>query len=459
MGFEPGGLGGHHVVGGDYAFLEAEGGGAQVVLGLGQVGLGGGVGLDRFLSLIRGLADLQLYHFAGILHLQFHDGLLRAGCAIFVVVAAPVPDGDFHHHAHREGAAEAGLEAVEHVGVAERVGSDQRHIGEHGAQRHTLLHPRGVGGKLQGVEVGTVGVHLLHVVAAGYLGLRIDALGAFVGYLHLRVDGQTAELGQRHAAQAQSVLHLQEVYIGFVELHIHAQLVALGGYTLLHHLLHVAVERIEQIHKTFGQFMLGLERHHCPVGGIHGVDHILALAALQLRLCLLVDGGQLVERHYLAAHVDRLCEGHGSEKYIVDVKFHRLLRYQRRLRRDGSAVGQRQGHYHRLAVGTDYRFAVGSDCRKCGLSVLVALCQRVESAHRQVLVAVKHRELLLVVGVAARKVDPRQICRERLLAGITGLTHLFRLDHQLLIVGQCQCTARIKRIHLPRRRCLSIALR
>lgn len=70
--------------------------------------------------------------------------------------------------------------------------------------------------KGQGVEVGTVGIDLLHVVVRGYFGLCVDLACAFILYMYVCVDGKAANLGESHTAERQSVLNFQQVDLCFV---------------------------------------------------------------------------------------------------------------------------------------------------------------------------------------------------------------------------------------------------
>ncbi len=91
VSLEPCGLGLHHIVGCGHAFAESEVGGAEVLVGFGEVCLGHVVGLVCLFGLIRGLAHLQRHQLAGVFELELADNLVALGGPVFIVVAAPVP--------------------------------------------------------------------------------------------------------------------------------------------------------------------------------------------------------------------------------------------------------------------------------------------------------------------------------------------------------------------------------
>ena len=55
--------------------------------------------------------------------------------------------------------------------------------------------------------------------------------------------------------------------------HVDTEHVAACGHAFAIHQRYIAVQRIQQVHIALGEFLLGLERHHHPVGGIHGVTN------------------------------------------------------------------------------------------------------------------------------------------------------------------------------------------
>ncbi len=130
---------------------------------------------------------------------------------------------------------------------------------------------------------------------------------------------QTAHLGQGHARQRQSVVNLRQVDLGGVEFDIYCELVAFGGHALFDHQTDVVAESVKQIDIAHSEFLLCLKRDHLPVGGIDGVDDILRRVVVHGCGKLFGIAGYLVHRHDLSAHENRLGEGDGAEKHVVQV--------------------------------------------------------------------------------------------------------------------------------------------
>ena len=244
---------------------------------------------------------------------------------------------------------------------------------------------------------------------------------------------QSAYLGKRHATERKAVFHFEKVYIRLVELHVDAQQIAAGGHSLVEHELHVAVERVEQVDVALGQTVLGVKRHHGPVSGVDGINHVLALVFLKHAVGLLLDFCQTVHSHDFTTHIDGLGERHGAEKHVVDVELHRLLGDERHLRRNWGTVRSGDG-------------LMGNGV--CHYVELIALRSQVEALGRQKLVGVEERQLFLVIGIPSGEIECGQIGREGLLALVAGLAHALGLNHQLLIVAQGHGAAGIERICL-----------
>ena len=159
-----------------------------------------------------------------------------------------------------------------------------------------------------------------------------------------RVDRKSAHLRQSHACQRQTVVDLYEIDLSRIELYVDAQQIAARRHSFPDHQTDIMLQCVEQIDKAARQLLLGLQRHHHPISRVNGIDHVLCLAVVDLLGQMLGIAGDLVHRHYLAAHKDRLRQRDSSEKDIVDIVGHRIFWQIRDVLRYILSVGTLNGH-------------------------------------------------------------------------------------------------------------------
>ena len=283
---------------------------------------------------------------------------------------------------------------------------------------------------LQRFQVGTLLIHLLHVVAACGQWRVVDVVDVFVGQKHGGVQRHAAQLGQGHARKHESVVHFGEVDTGGVQFYVYAQLVGPRGHAFLEHEADVAVERVEQADVARGQPLLGFQRHHLPVSGVDGVNHVLGLVVAQSFGEVFCIVRELVHGHDFAAHEHRLRECHRSEKHVVDVIGHGIFR------------NQSHGFGHVLSVGTFYRLTRGG----VGDEVeFVASGLGVECLGGQHLVRREDGDVALVVHVAAGEVDGWQVGRESFFALVPGCLDFLPGHFHVLVVDKSHGAALLER--------------
>ena len=106
------------------------------------------------------------------------------------------------------------------------------------------------------------------------------------------------------------------------------------------------MQRVDEVHETRREQLLGFERHHQPVGLVDSVDHILHDGVACGHGSFLGVSGDVVERLYLAAHEDGLCQCHGRAEHVVGIETERLFRNHSHL---GWNVSATVGILYRIA--------------------------------------------------------------------------------------------------------------
>ena len=386
---------------------------------------------------------MQLYLLFGVVQLVLCDAGFRLGGFHLVDALAPVPDRYRYDYAYVPHAFELLFEAVEDGRVGRDVVSHQGDGGQVGRPFHVHLLLVYLGGQLQTAHFGTQAVHLFQVDAVGCDGGQGQVFFLFVGQGDGAAQVQSAQLAQQHARQAQSVVHLGHGHFGFVHLYLYRQSVGFGGHSFGYHLLHVAVQLLQQLQVAFGQFFLVGQRHHLPVGLV-GAQYDVLHAAVVLLLCQFLGiPGYFVVGAYLSAHVEGLRQGQCSGIHVSGVGAEGIDDGATDAVERGGDVGTSQclQQGHELRILRQFGM-LGQQSLYAALHDAAYLC-----AYRgecSLLRVAQQRQLFLVAHVSAGGRYLWQEVGECRFFLIMCRTDLFLAYQQVLVVGDGQCTATIQ---------------
>ena len=432
-----------HVAGGYYSFFKAQIGVTQVFVGFFQVLLGHGQLFGRFAHFEGRLADLQFYLLLGFFQLVAGDAGFRLGCLYLVDAFTPVPYRHRYDYAYVPHAFELLFKAVEDGRIGSDVVSHQGDGGQVGRAFYVYLLLVYLCRKLQTAYFGAQTVHLLQVDAVGRDGGQGQVFFLFVGQGDGAVQVQSAQLAQQHARQAQSVVYLSHGYFGFVHLYLYRQSVGFGSHSFGYHLLHVAVQLLQQLQVAFGQpFLIG-KRHHLPVGLVGAQYDVLHAAVVLLACQLFGISGNLVVGAYLSTHVEGLCQGQCSAIHVAGVGAEGVNERVAQIVERGGDVGTSQclQQCHELRIL--YQFGV-----LCQQSLYAALhgaadlcTYRSECAF---LCIAQQGEFFLVAHISACCRQLGEVVGEcRFLLVVCGID-FFLAYQQFFVVGDGQCTTTIQ---------------
>ena len=320
MGAEPGGLGAQDGIGGNHSGLEADGSLAEVLLGVLQVGEGH---LHLFAGLAHDfalLSNLQADELAGILVLSLVQCSFGLRLLIAVHILQSVEDGHVHHDTGHERTTVPGiLDAVEGIGIGDKVISREGHLGHHIGPYYLSFFVINLSGQLEAAGLGTVGIDVFQ----GFLGrsLRLgNHVDGLIGQHNLALQGKADALAKQHLGQGETVIGLGEEHPGFVHLNLHLKGVGLGGNAGGDGLVHIGLHLQQEVKITLGQFLLVGNGDDLPISLIHVQHHVGVLHVVFAPGQIFGQGGHLVGINYLSAYEHRLLHAHGTYPDIVEVR-------------------------------------------------------------------------------------------------------------------------------------------
>ena len=255
MSHEPCRLCREHLIAGGHALTKGQLCHTQVLVGLGEIGLGGLIGLEGLLIFEVGLCYLELYLLFGLFHFEVLNLSIDKCGFVFVAQPAPVPERNLDNGTNGIVEAKLLLEAIIDMRIGGEHTAHSSHSGQHLAACHFSLFVKDLHAQLQGIEVVAALIDLRHVDGSG-LEWNVKFSSQLIGKNHRLIEGLATELCQRHACQHQSVAHLGECHVSLIHLHIHAQQCGIGSHALLEHLLHVVVESSHQVEVALSEAFL-----------------------------------------------------------------------------------------------------------------------------------------------------------------------------------------------------------
>ena len=373
--------------------------------------------------LVGQLVHLQRYHLLRLAHLQLHLALAVLG-GLERIDGARVQYRNIHHHTRHQRPAQRILEPVEHIRARHQVATRGGDVRQQPRSRHPHPLLRHAVADAQHPHLRTPLVDTVQIMTRNTRNTRITRSTPPRPNLEHRVQRHPAPLRQQHLGQRQPVGGLGEVHLRLVQLDAHLRQVALRRHLGLHHLLHIAVQRIQQGGILLGQLLLVLHADHLPVSLVDGNERLLALLVHLHTAQLRHQRSRAVQRPQLAAHIDRLRHRHRAGHHIPRVCLERAHHF---VAHPVQRTGQRHAAQH-----TRHPVAHGRAAHRQLVQLAVHIPVDVflrRGAHiTQALLLALAEELYLTVHpqIGAVRTQLRQHLPQR------HLLHRLRLGHPLL---------------------------
>ena len=322
MRLQPGGLGGQHRVRRDHAGLEADPGGAQILLGGGQVGRSRLQLVTRLSEQFALLGHLEGDQFLCLLQLALIERRFGLGFAIFARGFHPMEKRNAHQNPGVEHASvPAVAESVVKVRIGNQVVGSQDHFRQHVRAGDFRLAVIDLRGQREAARLGPVGEDAVHPLGPADGRLR-DQVGLLVREHDRALQRQADTFAEEHLRKCKTVAGLGPEQVRLIGLDLDLQGVRLRHHTCFDGFLHVAFKRVEQFGIGVREPLLGGNGDDLPVGLVHIHDHVGVGLVVAGRLQLLGQACHLVGINDLAPHEHGLLQrdGRGEQVAVVQVK-------------------------------------------------------------------------------------------------------------------------------------------
>ena len=201
------------------------------------------------------LVYLKLYLLASLIQFESGNGASTLRGTNLICYITPVPYGHTYQNTDIPYASKLTLETIIEVGIAKGITTHQRYLWQIASLEH-------IGGLL--VQINHIlqdaqlwaRLHSLLYIGLWSSGNGLQFFFLFVNQHHLLINGQSAELAEQHARECQSVVDLHQRHLSLVDLHANAQSFRTGSNTLANHLLHIAIQLLNQVEIALSELLL-----------------------------------------------------------------------------------------------------------------------------------------------------------------------------------------------------------